>query len=121
MAEGYLRYFGGDKAVVYSAGVETHGVNPKAILVMRGDGIDISKHTSNLINEYREIDFDYVITVCDHARERCPFFPSKAQKFHFNFPDPSKRSGSEEEIEQDFVRVREMIKEYCKNFIEKQL
>jgi arsenate reductase len=121
MAEGYLRYFGGDKAVVYSAGVETHGVNPKAIQTMLKDGIDISKHTSNHINEYREVDFDYVITVCDHARERCPLFPSKAQKFHFNFPDPSKTIGSEDQIMQDFVRVREMIKEYCKNFIEEQL
>lgn len=75
MAEGYLRYFAGNKAQVYSAGVETHGVNPRAVAVMKEDGVDISTHTSNNINEYRNIDFDYVITVCDNAKERCPFFP----------------------------------------------
>ena len=85
IAEGYLRYFAGDKAMVYSAGVETHGVNPRAIATMKADGIDISNHTSNLVTEYRDLDFDYVITVCDNAKERCPFFPSKAQKFHYNF------------------------------------
>ena len=78
MAEGYLKYFSQNKAEVYSAGVETHGVNPGAIQIMKEDGIDISKHTSNNVNEYRNIDFDYVITVCDNAREKCPVFPSKA-------------------------------------------
>ncbi|WP_306568419.1 arsenate reductase ArsC [Flavobacterium lindanitolerans] len=91
IAEGYLRYFAGDKAEVYSAGVETHGVNPKAIATMAEDGIDISGHTSNNITEYQGIDFDYVITVCDNAKERCPFFPSKAQKFHENFTDPARQ------------------------------
>ena len=74
----------------YSAGVETHGVNPKAIQIMKEDNIDISKHTSNNVNEYRDIDFDYVITVCDNVKEQCPYFPSKAKKFHYNFPDPAK-------------------------------
>ncbi|MFX4662507.1 arsenate reductase ArsC, partial [Acinetobacter baumannii] len=69
IAEGYLRYFAGDKAIIYSAGVETHGVNPRAIATMQEDGIDISMHTSNNMDEYRDIDFDYVITVCDNARE----------------------------------------------------
>ena len=69
MAEGYLRHFAGDKAEVYSAGVETHGVNPLAIEIMREDGIDISGHTSNNVDEYRDIDFDIVITVCDNARD----------------------------------------------------
>lgn len=94
IAEGYLRYFAGDKAIIYSAGVETHGVNPRAIATMQEDGIDISMHTSNNMDEYRDIDFDYVITVCDNARERCPFFPSSAQKFHHNFPDPAKAVGT---------------------------
>lgn len=69
IAEGYLRYFANQKAVIYSAGVETHGVNPKAIATMLEDGIDISNHTSNHIDEYKDVDFDYVITVCDHAQE----------------------------------------------------
>jgi arsenate reductase (thioredoxin) len=65
IADGYLRHFADNKADVYSAGVETHGVNPKAIATMQEDGIDISKHTSNNFDEYYDIDFDFVITVCD--------------------------------------------------------
>lgn len=121
IAEGYLRYFAGDKAEIYSAGVETHGVNPRAIATMKEDGIDISAHTSNNVDEYRDIDFDFVITVCDNARERCPYFPSKAAKFHQNFPDPAKAQGTEEEIAAEFRRVRDMIKAYCKQFIEDNL
>jgi len=117
IAEGYLKHFAGEKAEVYSAGVETHGVNPRAIATMQEDGIDISTHTSNNMEEYRNIDFDFVITVCDNARERCPFFPSSAQKFHYNFPDPAKAVGSAEEILQQFREVREMIKRYSENFV----
>jgi len=116
IAEGYLRHFAGEKAEVYSAGIEVHGVNPRAIATMKEDGIDISTHTSNHIDEYRTIAFDYVITVCDNARERCPFFPTKAVKMHQNFPDPAKAQGSEEEITAEFRRVRDMIKIYCKEF-----
>ena len=118
MAEGYLRYFAGNKAAIYSAGIETHGVNPKAIEAMREDGIDISNHTSNNINEYRNIDFDFVITVCDNAKETCPFFPTNAKKFHQNFPDPAKAAGSEEEIKQQFRAVRKLIRQYCATFTE---
>ena len=117
LAEAYLRYFHGDKANIYSAGVETHGVNPKAIAIMQEDGIDISKHTSNHVLEYKDIDFDFVITVCDNAKETCPYFPTRAQKFHYNFPDPSKVKGSEEEIHAEFTRVRGMIKDYCEKFV----
>ena len=117
IAEGYLRHFFGDKAEVYSAGVETHGVNPQAISTMKEDGVDISNHTSNHIDEYLNIDFDYVLTVCDNAKERCPFFPTKAQKFHHNFNDPAKATGTEEEILQEFRTVRDTIKEYCRNFL----
>ncbi len=117
IAEGYLRYFAGKKADVYSAGVETHGVNPKAIATMKEDGINISNHTSNNIDEYRNIDFDFVITVCDNAKERCPFFPTKAKKFHYNFPDPAKATGTDEEIAEEFRKVRQLIKEYCKQFV----
>ena len=119
IAEGYFRHFAGDKAEVFSAGVETHGVNPRAIATMQEDGIDISGHTSNNIDEYREIDFDYVITVCDNARERCPYFPSRAEKFHYNFPDPAKATGTEAEIEAQFASVREMIKQYAADFVAK--
>ena len=114
IAEGYLRYFAGNKAHIYSAGIETHGVNPRAISIMKEDGIDISNHTSNNIDEYMDIDFDLVITVCDNARESCPYFPAKGIKLHQNFPDPAKAIGTEEEIIQEFRKVREMIKEYTK-------
>ncbi len=117
LAEGYLRKFASGKAEVYSAGVETHGVNPRAIATMLEDGIDISNHTSNNILEYTGIEFDYVITVCDNAKERCPYFPSKAEKFHYNFPDPAKATGTEEEIAKEFALVREMIKKYCADFV----
>lgn len=121
MAEGYLRHFATQKAIIFSAGIETHGVNPKAIATMKEDGIDISNHTSNHIDEYKNIDFDFVITVCDNAQENCPFFPTKAQKFHHNFHDPSKATGTEEEINNQFHEVRQMIKTYCKNFVEENL
>ncbi|WP_163409849.1 arsenate reductase ArsC [Flavobacterium ajazii] len=121
IAEGYLRHFAGQKAEIYSAGVETHGVNPKAIATMKEDGIDISNHTSNHIDEYRNINFNIVITVCDNAKERCPFFPAKAQKFHYNFPDPAKAKGTDEEIKEQFALVRQQIKDYCENFVAKNL
>lgn len=121
IADGYLKFFAGEKAAVYSAGVETHGVNPKAIATMAEDGIDISKNTSNNVLEYEHIDFDFVITVCDNARERCPYFPTKAVKFHYNFPDPAKFVGTEEETKAEFSRVREMIKKYCEDFVQTNL
>lgn len=121
IAEGYLRHFANNKAEIYSAGVETHGVNPKAIATMQEDGIDISKHTSNSIDEYRDIDFDFVITVCDNAKERCPFFPTKAKKFHQNFPDPAKAKGTDTEIAEQFRKVREQIKDYCLTFVDENL
>lgn len=117
MAEGYLRHFAGDNAEIYSAGIETHGVNPRAIWVMKEDGIDISNHTSDHLDVYKNIDFDFVITVCDNAKERCPFFPTKAKKFHHNFPDPAKAIGTEDEMVEQFRRVRQLIKEYAEKFI----
>ena len=118
IAHGYLEHFtDGRKVRVYSAGVETHGVNPRAIATMKADGIDISNNTSNNVSEYFDVAFDYVITVCDNAKERCPYFPTKAQKFHYNFPDPAKAVGTEDEIMHQFEEVRNMIKEYCEKFI----
>lgn len=121
LAEGYLRHFAGERAEVYSAGVETHGVNPRAIATMKEDGIDISNHTSNHIDEYAGIDFDFVITVCDNAKERCPYFPTRAKKFHQNFTDPAKATGTEEEIQAAFRTVREEIKAYCESFVKDNL
>ena len=121
IAEGYLRHFAGDKATVYSAGIETHGVNPKAIQVMAEDGIDISHHTSNNVDEYIDIPFDYVITVCDNAKENCPYFPTKAKKSHQNFPDPAKAKGSPDEVVYEFRKVRDMIKEWSADFVGKHL
>ncbi len=120
MAEGYFRKYLEDRAEVYSAGVETHGVNPFAIKVMEEDGIDISYHTSNNVNEYSDIEFDIVITVCDNARERCPYFPSGTEKFHHNFPDPAKATGSDEEILIQFRKVRDMINDYVKKFVKEK-
>ena len=121
MMQGYLNHFAKDKATVYSAGIETHGVNPKAIATLAEDGIDISHHTSNHLDEYRDVNFDFVITVCDHANENCPWFPTNAQKLHQNFSDPSKASGSEEEIQGKFRETRKEIKEYAKNFVNNYL
>jgi arsenate reductase len=116
LMHGYLRQLLNGKATVYSAGVETHGVNPKAIEVMREDGVDISDHTSNHVDEYAQVPFDYIITVCDNAREACPVFPSSAVQLHHNFPDPAKASGTEEEVMGQFRSVRGQVKDYAQNF-----
>ena len=118
IAHGFLASMTAGKAHVYSAGVETHGVNPMAIETMKEIGIDISDHTSNNITEYFGVDFDYVITVCDNAKERCPYFPTNAVKLHNNFPDPAKAVGTKEEINDQFRDVRSLIKDYCEKFIE---
>lgn len=121
LAEGYLRHFAGKKAQVYSAGIETHGVNPRAIAVMAEDDIDISGHTSNNVDEYTGIQFDYLITVCDNANEACPYFPGQVARFHYNFPDPAKAAGTEEEIMHEFRKVRDQIKTFCSDFVETHL
>jgi len=121
IAEGYLKYFTKDAARIYSAGIQTHGVNPKAIAVMAEDGIDISGHTSNNVDEYSDIPFDYVITVCDNASENCPFFPSLAVRLHYNFPDPAKAQGTDEEVIKEFRRVRDKVRRYCEVFVKNNL
>lgn len=117
MAEGYLKYFGSEKADIYSAGIEAHGVNPKAIIVMKEDGVDIAQQISNSIEDYVGIDFDLVITVCDNAKEKCPVFPTAAIKLHQNFEDPAKTTGNEEEVLKHFREVRNAIKSYCAKFV----
>ena len=121
IAEGYLRHFAQDKAEVFSAGVETHGVNPKAILVMKEDGIDISGHTSNHVDEYQNEKFHYVLTVCENGKDRCPYFPALEKQFHQNFPDPASAQGAPEEVLNEFRKVRDSIKEYSKQFVAQNL
>ncbi|MGD2005591.1 MAG: arsenate reductase ArsC [Flavobacteriaceae bacterium] len=122
IAHGWLNYYSGGTAQIYSAGIETHGVNPKAIATMAAVGVDISHHTSNLVEEYGAIDFDYILTVCDHAAENCPVIPSKnAVRLHQNFSDPSKLEGTPEQIETAFAETRDTIAAYCKDFVKNNL
>ncbi len=119
MAHGYLKQFAENKATIYSAGIETHGLNPRAVSIMAEDAINISNHTSNHLDEYLGINWDFIITVCDHAKEYCPFIAApNAKRLHHNFSDPSKVNGSEEEIHSAFLKTRNEIKEYCRNFME---
>ncbi|WP_127022483.1 arsenate reductase ArsC [Flagellimonas beolgyonensis] len=122
MAHGYLNHFQNNLANIYSAGIETHGLNPGAVAIMKEDGVDISQHTSNHVDEYEGIEWDYIITVCDHAKEHCPYIPSKkARRLHQNFSDPSKVHGSEKEIHEAFEATRDAIKEYCHDFVKEEL
>ncbi len=121
MAHGYLNYFAARELEVYSAGLESHGVNARAIAVMKEDSVDISHHTSNTIDEYSTIDFDFVLTVCDNAREKCPYFPAKVKIIHRDFPDPAKATGTDEVIIQHFRRVRDMIREYTNDFVKQYI
>lgn len=119
IAHGYLQHVAGNRAAVYSAGVNPKGVNPLAVQVMAEDSIDISQHTSNHADEYVHIPFDYVLTVCDNAREQCPFFPAVGEQIHRSFPDPGHTPGEDELT--SFRRVRDMIKTYSRDFIETRL
>ena len=117
IAHGYLNSYCKGKANIYSAGIEALGLNPIAIEVMKDDGIDISANSSNNVQEYLSINFDFILTVCSHAHENCPFFPSiNAVRIHKNFMDPSKFDLSEEESINKFILVRDQIKEFCLNF-----
>ncbi len=115
MAEGWCRYLKGDLIEAYSAGIETHGLNPYAVKVMAEAGVDISGHKSKLLTELDGIDFDYVVTVCGHAHETCPFFPAKAKVIHIGFDDPPKLAKDltvEEEKLNCYRRVRDEIKKF---------
>ena len=114
MAEGFLRHYLPKYISVFSAGIEAHGVNPKAIEVMDEAGIDISSQTSNCIEDLEVSDFEYVITVCDNAKEKCPYFPATSSILHHNFPDPAKATGTENEILSSFRTTRNLIDDYCK-------
>ena len=112
MAEGWTRRLKSDIIDAYSAGIEPCGINPTAVEVMAEAGVDISGHNSKHMDELKGIDFDYVVTVCDSARERCPVFPGKARMYHKSFDDPAAFSGSAEEIRAGFCRVRDEIKKF---------
>jgi len=122
MAHGYLNQLANGKASIYSAGIETHGLNPGAVAIMKEDHIDISEHTSNHVDEYQGVEWDYIITVCDHAKENCPFIPSEgAKRLHHNFFDPSKVVGTDEEKHAAFFKARNEIREYCRQFVKDEL
>ena len=115
MAEGLCRHLRGDIIDAASAGIETHGLNPLAVKVMHEIGIDISGHYSKTVADLGNREFDYVITVCGHASETCPFFPAKTRIIHRGFDDPPKltaHASDEEEALTHYRRVREEIREY---------
>src|SRR5215471_12428538 len=116
MAEGILRHDGGDEFEVESAGVKPGPVRPEAIRVMRELGIDISGHRSKSVDEFDGQQFDYVITVCDNARETCPVFFGAAQKLHHDFEDPAAVTGSDEQRLAVFRRVRDKLRGYLREF-----
>lgn len=119
MAEGLLRHTAGDMFEVQSAGVSPSSVRPEAIEAMDEIGIDISKHRSKSVDEFVGQDFDYIITVCDNAKETCPVFPGKARRIHKNFEDPPTASvGDHNSRMAIFRRVRDELRDWLKDFIE---
>jgi arsenate reductase len=119
MAEGFLRAAAGDFLDVESAGTNPSTVNPLAIRVMDELGIDISHHRSKSVDEMTGRGFDYVITVCDNAREHCPVFPGSATRLHWSFEDPAGARGSEHERLEVFRRVRDLISVHVREFVSK--
>ena len=116
MAEGLLRHLAGDQFEVFSAGLSPSYVRPNAIAVMHELGIDISPHRSKSLNEFLETPFDYVITVCDHASERCPIFPGPAKRIHWSIDDPVAPGGEAAQLEA-FRRARNDLRERILTFI----
>lgn len=125
MAEGWTRALKSDDIEVYSAGIETHGLNPNAVKVMAEAGVDISGHKSQHIDEFKEVDLDVVVTVCGHAHETCPYFPANCKVVHVGFDDPPKMArelaeagGSEEEQLNCYRAVRDQIKAFVETLPE---
>ena len=118
MAEGWTRHLKGDVIDAYSAGIETHGLNPNAVKVMQETGVDISAHKSENVADLMHIPFDYVVTVCGHANEHCPYFPGRAKVVHVGFDDPpklAKDAKTEEEALGHYRRVRDEIKDFVQS------
>jgi len=120
MAEGLLSYFSRNTKV-YSAGTKPEKVNPYAIKAMTEIGIDISRNTSNHSDEYVDIDFDYVFTVCDNAKEICPIYPNAKQIIHHSFTDPANATGTEQEQLKVYIEVRNQLSDYFKAFVKNKL
>lgn len=114
MMHGWLKHFGKQSLEVYSAGVQRHGLNLDAVYYMNEVEIDISSHQSNLIEEYLHIAFDLILTVCDHANETCPTFPSNTKQLHHNFEDPSKVTNDKELA---FRKVRDEIRDFAEQLV----
>ncbi|OHB73045.1 MAG: arsenate reductase [Planctomycetes bacterium RBG_16_55_9] len=117
MAEGWARHLKGDVIEPHSAGIEIHGLNQNAVRVMAEAGVDISRHRSKHVDELRDVQFDYVVTVCDHANEHCPVFPGKTKLVHVGFDDPpklAKTAKTEEEALGCYRRVRDEIRDFVK-------
>ncbi|MDW8355843.1 MAG: arsenate reductase ArsC [Bryobacterales bacterium] len=117
MAEGLLRHLAGDSFEVASAGTRPSAVRPEAVAVMQELGIDISGHRSKSVEEFVGQSFDYVITVCDSARDACPVFAGPARRIHWSFEDPAAASGSERERLEAFRRVRDQLAERLRQFV----
>jgi len=111
MAEGWAKYFAGEKHTILSAGIEAHGKNPRAIAVMKEAGIDISEQESTRLEAAMLDGLDYVVTVCGHADEHCPVLPGNINKIHWPLLDPAKASGNEDEIMKQFRASRDDIRE----------
>ena len=121
MAEGWVRWLKSESIEPYSAGIETHGLNENAVKVMAEAGVDISGHRSKHVSEFNDTEFDYVITLCDHAAEHCPFFPGKAKVLHFGFDDPprlAKDARSPEEALNRYRKVRDQIRAFVEKMPE---
>ena len=117
MAEGMFRHEGGGKYEIFSAGTKPTSVRPEAIAVMRELGIDISGHRSKSVDEFAGQTFDYVVTVCDNARDNCPIFPGATERLHWSFEDPAAVEGNETERLAAFRRIRDQLHERVKNFV----
>lgn len=121
MAEGWARKLKGDVLEPYSAGIEKHGLNADAVKAMAEAGVDISGHRSKTLSEFESVEFDFVVTVCGDASERCPLFPGGAKVVHMGFDDPPKLArnvGSEEEAMDCYRRVRDEIREFVSSLPE---
>ena len=118
MAEGWTRRLKSDVIEPYSAGIETHGLNPNAVKVMAEAGVDISGQRSKQVRDLPDIEFDYVITLCDHASRHCPFFPGKARILHFGFEDPPKLAQNAK-TEQEALNCYRRVRDEIRAFVEK--
>lgn len=118
MAEGWARHLGHDRIQAYSAGMEIHGLNPRAVAVMKEAGVDISHQTSKLIDLELLYRADYVVTLCGDARDTCPVTPPEVVRLHWGFPDPARAEGTEEQILEQFRQVRDGLRDRVATFLQ---